>query len=57
MGEGESLKVEQEVIKEMVNPKGLKEEKEIKPDPALESLVNQLITRIMDILKQQGAIK
>lgn len=54
---GEGLKVEKEVIKELVKPEGLKGEKEFKPDPVLERLVDQVAQRVVDVLKQQGVIK
>jgi len=54
---GEALKVEKEVIKELVKPEGLKGEKEFKPDPAFERVVEQVAQRVVEILKQQSVVK
>ena len=54
---GEQLKVEKEVIKELVKPEGLKVEKEFKPDPTLDRLVEHIAERVVEILQQRGITK
>lgn len=54
---GEQIKVEKEVIKELVKPEGLKGEKEFKPDPGLDRLVEQIAERVVEILRQRGITK
>jgi hypothetical protein len=56
-GKTEGLKVEKEVFKELLKPEGIKGEKELKPDPLLERLVDQVAARVVSVLKQEGVIK